>query len=81
MENGLPWITTDITGCNEIIVPGENGAIIDPRNMEALRYEMEKWVSNPDMVKKMAINARKMVVERFDSTYVANNYFNYYKNL
>jgi len=42
---------------------------------------MEKWVSNPDMVKKMAINARKMVVERFDSTYVANNYFNYYKNL
>ena len=78
---GLPCITTDITGCNEIIVPGENGAIIEPRNKEALRIEMEKWLSNPDMVKNMAKNARKMVVERFDSTYVANNYFNYYKNL
>ena len=40
---GLQCITTDITGCNEIIVPGENGAIIEPRNMEALREEMEKW--------------------------------------
>ena len=78
---GLPCITTDITGCNEIIVPGENGAIIEPRNKEALRIEMEKWLSNPDMVKSMAKNARKMVVERFDSTYVANNYFNFYKNL
>lgn len=78
---GLPCITTDITGCNEIIVPGENGAIIEPRNKEALRIEMEKWLSNPDMVKNMAKNARKMVVERFDSTYVANNYFNFYKNL
>ena len=78
---GLPCITTDITGCNEIIVPGENGAIIEPRNMEALRYEMEKWVSNPDMVKIMASNARKMVSERYDSRMVREQYFEFYKSL
>ena len=78
---GLPCITTDITGCNEIIVPGENGAIIEPRNMEALRDEMVKWVSNPDMVKKMASNARKMVSERYDSRIVCEQYFEYYKSL
>ena len=78
---GLPCITTDITGCNEIIVPGENGAIVEPRNMEALREEMEKWLSNPDMVKKMASNARKMVSERYDSRIVCEQYFEYYKSL
>lgn len=78
---GLPCITTDITGCNEIIVPGENGAIIEPRNMEALREEMEKWVSNPDMVKKMASNARKMVSERYDNRIVREQYFEFYKSL
>lgn len=78
---GLPCITTDITGCNEIIVPGENGTIIRPRNMEALRNEMEKWVSNPDMVKEMASNARKMVIERYDSRIVRKQYFEFYKSL
>lgn len=78
---GLPCITTDITGCNEIIVPGENGAIIEPRKKEALRDEMEKWVSNPDMVKKMAGNARKMVSERYDNRIVREKYFEFYKSL
>lgn len=78
---GLPCITTDITGCNEIIVPGENGAIIEPHNMEALREEMEKWLSNPDMVKKMVSNARKMVSERYDNRIVREQYFNFYKSL
>jgi len=78
---GLPCITTDITGCNEIIVPGENGAIVPPWNMEALREEMEKWVANPDMVKKMACNARKMVSERYDNRIVREQYFEFYKRL
>ena len=78
---GLPCITTDITGCNEIIVPEENGAIIEPQNTGALREEMEKWVSNPDMVKKMASNARKMVSERYDNRIVREQYFEFYKSL
>jgi glycosyltransferase involved in cell wall biosynthesis len=79
---GLPCITTDITGCNEIIVPGENGAIIEPRNMEALREEMEKWLMNPlDEVSKMVQNARRMVIERYDSEKVRQLYYEEYKKL
>jgi glycosyltransferase involved in cell wall biosynthesis len=78
---GLPCITTDITGCNEIIVPEENGAIIEPQNTGALREEMEKWLSNQDMIKKMASNARKMVSERYDNRIVREQYFEFYKSL
>ena len=78
---GIPCITTDITGCNEIIVPGENGAIVEPRNTEVLHDEMEKWITNSDLVKKMAGNSRRMVIERYDSNTVRERYFELYKRL
>lgn len=78
---GLPCITTDITGCNEIIIPGENGVIIEPRNMNALHNEMEKWLQNPLDVNKMAENARRMVIERYDSKKVRQLYYEEYKKL
>ena len=78
---GLPCITTNITGCNEIVVSGENGTIIEPRNQQKLYLEMKMWVDNPSFVKKMAQNARKMVEERYECHKVWNNYFNFYKSL
>lgn len=78
---GLPCITTDITGCNEIIVDGKNGAIVPPRDAKALLFRMKKWVENEDMVKKISDNAREMVKERYESQMVRNMYFEKYKSL
>lgn len=78
---GLPCITTNITGCNEIIVPGENGALVDARSEEALYEEMKKWSENPDDVRKKAGNARRMVEERYECKKVWNLYFEEYKKL
>ena len=78
---GLPCITTDITGCNEIIVPGENGAAVEPKNAEALYNEMKRWVEHPEMMKKMAGNARSMVEERYECHKVWQQYWDFYKSL
>jgi glycosyltransferase involved in cell wall biosynthesis len=78
---GLPCITTNITGCNEIIIPGENGAIVEPRDEEALYKEMKKWVENPNIVKTMAAKSRKMVEDRYECHKVWNLYFDKYKSL
>lgn len=78
---GLPCITTNITGCNEIIVPGENGAIVEPQNADALYEEMVKWYSNRELVQSMARNARRMVEERYECHKVWGNYYNLYKSL
>lgn len=78
---GLPCITTDITGCNEIIVSGENGAVVGPKNTEALYNEMKRWVEHLEMVKKMAGNARSMVEERYECHKVWQQYWNFYKSL
>lgn len=78
---GLPCITTNITGCNEIIIPGENGAIVEPRDEEALYKEMEKWVENPDIVKTMAAKSRKMVEDRYECHKVWEEYYKFYTSL
>lgn len=78
---GLPCITTNITGCNEIIAPGENGSIVEPRDADALYIEMKKWYNNPELVKSMALNARRMVEERYECHKVWENYYNLYKSL
>lgn len=78
---GLPCITTNITGCNEIIIPGENGAIVEPRNEDALYEEMKKWLENPDLISEMAGKARKLVEDRYECHKVWNLYFDTYKSL
>lgn len=78
---GLPCITTNITGCNEIIIPRENGAIVEPRDEEALYKEMKKWVENPDIVKTMAAKSRKMVEDRYECHKVWEEYYKFYKSL
>lgn len=75
---GLPCITTNITGCNEIIVAGENGEIIEPRNAEALYQEMKHFAEKPEYVFQLAKNARKMVEEKYDSRKVKELYYNEY---
>ena len=78
---GLPCISTNITGCNEIIVPGENGSIVEPHDENALYEEMKSWCSNPALVQQMAQNARRMVEERYECHKVWENYYNLYNSL
>ena len=63
---GLPSIVTDINGCNEIIVEGENGRIIPPRDGEALLKMMRHFLDSPDEVKGMAGKARQMISSRYE---------------
>lgn len=64
---GLPSIVTDINGCNEIIIEGENGMIIPPKDENALYKAMKYFVNHQnDKVREMAMNARPMIAERYE---------------
>lgn len=69
---GLPCISSDIIGCNEIIRSNENGELIPPRNAEAIYVKMKDWVENPENVKRMGLNARRLVEERYEQKKVWN---------
>ena len=62
---GLPSIVTNINGCNEIIKEGLNGKIFPPKDTDALFKEMNWCIENKDLIKVMASQSRKMIVDRF----------------
>ncbi len=69
---GVPCISSDIIGCNEIIIPGENGELISAKDEDTLYERMKDWVEHPDKVAYMASNARRLVAERYEQKMVWN---------
>ncbi len=78
---GLPSITTDISGCNEIILDGINGEIIPPKDAVALLVKMHEWVTDNKKIAKMSQNARELVATRFERNLVWRKYLEEYKRL
>jgi len=62
----LPAIVTDINGCNEIIIPEENGLIIPVKDAIALQNAMEKMYIDQALYQYMAKNARQLIVDRYE---------------
>ena len=63
---GLPSIVTDINGCNEIIVEGENGRIIPPRDKKRLYEMMKQFMEREEETQAMASKARGMIQARYE---------------
>ena len=67
---GLPSIVSDINGCNEIIVEGENGLIIPPKNVEKLKEKMLTLAKDKNLYAKLKENSRRMIENRYEQSVV-----------
>lgn len=77
---GVPCISSDIIGCNEVVQSGVNGDLVPPRNEEMLYSKMKEWVNHPDKVKKMAESSRESIVSRYTREDVIQAYWKEYKS-
>lgn len=75
---GLPSIVTDINGSREIIKDGINGMIVPPQNEDRLYQAMAVMITSNLDRKKMADNARKMILDRFEQSYVRKCLYDFY---
>ena len=78
---GLPCIVTDINGSREIITKDENGTIIHPRDENTLYEAMERMIIDTFWRKKMTNNARRMIAERFEQSYVRQCLYDFYDEI
>lgn len=78
---GLPSIVTDINGSREIIVEGENGFIVPPRNEEALFQAMLEMIRNKKNREYMAGKARGMIASRFEQSFVQKCLLDFYEEI
>ena len=78
---GLPSIVSDINGCNEIIVEGENGLIIPPKNVEKLKEKMLTLARDKNLYTKLKENSRRMIESRYEQSVVWNALLEEYEGL
>lgn len=84
MEAGamdLPCIVTDINGSREIIIHGENGVIIPPKDEEVLYAAMKTMLLDTDKRNRYTANARKMIENRFEQGFVKRCLLEFYEEI
>lgn len=78
---GLPSIVTDINGSREIIIQGENGVIIPPKDEQALYDAMLRMMTDSEGRQHMAGMARQMIADRFEQGFVRKCLFDFYDEI
>ena len=78
---GLPSIVTDINGSREIIIEGQNGTIVPPKSEQALYDAMCRMINDVTWRETMASNARKMIADRFEQSYVRKCLYDFYDEI
>jgi glycosyltransferase involved in cell wall biosynthesis len=77
----LPSIVTNINGCNEIIIEGQNGTIIPVKDSDALYLAMNKVVEVVEFRTKLQQNSRPMILSRYEQQLVWDAILEEYKRL
>lgn len=67
MAIGRPIITTDVPGCRETVVNGENGFLVAKWNPQAIADKMIYFIENPEQIQKMGEVSYQMAQDKFDA--------------
>ena len=81
MAMGLPVITTDAPGCRETVIDGQNGFLVPPRDVQALMRALSSLIDSAELRVRMGIRSRELVVERFSSEKIVDQYLSLYNQL
>lgn len=71
MAVGRPLIATDVPGCREVVLNGQNGLLVPPKDPEALAEAMQAILRDPALLRKMAAAGRDLARTTFNAESVA----------
>jgi L-malate glycosyltransferase len=74
-------VNSNIGWAKELIVDGESGFLVHPKNHELFAEKMISILENPDLAIEMGKNARKRVEAKFDSNKVGLENIAFYKSI
>ena len=81
MAMALPVVTTDIRGCREAVVDGQTGAIVPPRDGEALADALGKLLANADLRMRLGQAGRQRLETEYDEHLVFQRLVDCYEEL
>jgi glycosyltransferase involved in cell wall biosynthesis len=77
----IPCIATNIRGCREVILDGENGVLVPFRDPESLANEISALLKDPAKAKRMGKAGREIALERFNENDVFQKVLEAYQDL
>jgi len=73
--SGRPIITTNRSGCREIVDDGVNGYVVEQENSQDLINKIEEFLNlSYEEKKEMGLSGRKKVEQEFDRQIVVDAY-------
>jgi glycosyltransferase involved in cell wall biosynthesis len=70
-----PCITSDTTGCNDIVVDGVSGYLCKVKDAEGLAKQMNKMLQlSKEQRERMGLNAREIMKSKFAKQIVTDAY-------
>ncbi|MHA3114179.1 glycosyltransferase family 4 protein [Acinetobacter sp. ANC 4193] len=70
MAIGRAIITTDVPGCRETVIDGQNGFIVPKWNPQAVAEKMIYFIEHPEKTQIMGEASYKIAIEKFDANKV-----------
>jgi glycosyltransferase involved in cell wall biosynthesis len=65
MAHGRPVVATRVGGLRDLVVDGETGLLVPPRDVEALRAALERLLADPELRRRLGAAGRTRAAERF----------------
>lgn len=81
MAMGKPVIAIKRYGSIDLISDYRNGFLVDPMNPRQIAEKILWLIEHPDEAKRMGINGRRIIEEKFDVKKRINKIINLYKRI
>ncbi len=78
---GRPIIATDVPGCRDIVVHGENGLLVEVKNPDALAYSIAQLVKDSKRCQRMGQCGRNLVAACFSDSLINKETLSLYQKL
>jgi len=81
MALGRPVVATDVNGVRELMVDGETGLIVPPRDPEAIAAAVNRLLDDPQLAREMGIRGRQRVEQHFTVDRMISELEEYFRGL
>lgn len=71
MAAGIPVIATPVGGIPDFLTDGETGLFVEPKNPRLIAFQVQKLIGDSVLHGKVTINAKRMVLEKYDWNLIA----------
>ena len=78
---GIPVIASDVGGVSEAVIDGENGFLVERKDVEGIMESLNTLFENPEILKKMSLSSRQHYLDNYSFGKFAADTTSLYRSL